>query len=173
MSIFFIADTHFNHQNIIDYENRPFTDVAEMNQQLIINWNKVVKPQDEIFVLGDFSFSGQDFITSVCRQLNGAKYLVQGNHDRRQPAYYRDCGFKDSFKYPIIYKDYFMLSHSPLYVNTNMPYANIYGHVHGSPIYKDYTVNSFCVSVERINYTPISFEVMTEKMNSLNNTEGN
>jgi calcineurin-like phosphoesterase family protein len=39
-----------------------------------------------------------------------------------------------------------------------MPYANIFGHVHGNPAYKDYSSQSFCVSVERINYTPILFE---------------
>jgi calcineurin-like phosphoesterase family protein len=39
-----------------------------------------------------------------------------------------------------------------------MPYANIFGHVHANPIYKDFSPQSFCVSVERINYTPISFE---------------
>ena len=40
----------------------------------------------------------------------------------------------------------------------NMPYANIFGHVHANPIYKDFSEQSFCVSVERINYTPVSFD---------------
>lgn len=43
-------------------------------------------------------------------------------------------------------------------MNRNMPYANLFGHVHDSPIIKTCSGYHYCVSVERINYTPISFE---------------
>ena len=45
-----------------------------------------------------------------------------------------------------------------------MPYANIFGHVHNSPIYKTYSKQHYCVSVERINYMPISFEEIFHKI---------
>lgn len=45
-----------------------------------------------------------------------------------------------------------------------MPYANLFGHVHNNPIIKDYSSQHFCVSAERINYTPISFEDITKKI---------
>ena len=48
-----------------------------------------------------------------------------------------------------------MLSHEPLYICGSMPYANLYGHVHSSPTYRSVSSQSACVSVERINYTPI------------------
>ncbi len=60
-------------------------------------------------------------------------------------------------QYPVIYNEWFILSHEPVYINSNMPYANIYGHVHSNPSYADYSAQSFCVSAERINYTPIEF----------------
>ena len=57
-----------------------------------------------------------------------------------------------------------MLSHEPLYINSNMPYANFYGHVHANPSYKDASKQSVCVSVERIAYTPANFMTLREKM---------
>ena len=59
---------------------------------------------------------------------------------------------------PVIIDGFWILSHEPLYVNSNMPYANIFGHVHDSPIIKDFSNQHFCVSCERINYAPINFD---------------
>ena len=51
-----------------------------------------------------------------------------------------------------------------MYINDNMPYANIYGHVHGNEMYKDYSPKSFCASVEQIDYTPVEFEKIKQKV---------
>lgn len=154
--IYFIADTHFSEGNIIWYENRPFADVAEMDQKLLSLWNGIVKKDDEVYVLGDFGAEGKE--ESILNQLNGKKFLIKGNHDVRSNKYYRDAGFEEVYDHPIIIKDFWILSHEPLYVNRNMPYANLFGHVHDSPIIKTYSKQHYCVSVERINYRPISFE---------------
>ena len=45
-----------------------------------------------------------------------------------------------------------------------MPYANIFGHVHGSQLYKDYSEQSYCVSVERTDYRPVPFDEIVEKV---------
>lgn len=50
--IYFIADTHFNHRNIIEYCNRPFKDTNEMNEYIIQKWNSVVKEEGKINVFG-------------------------------------------------------------------------------------------------------------------------
>lgn len=153
--IYFIADTHFGEENIRLYENRPFANITEMDNALKKHWNNRVSQRDDIYVLGDFGAAGQEKV--LLAQLNGRKFLVKGNHDVQSNQYYRDCGFVEVYDYPIIIKDFWILSHAPLYVNTNMPYANLFGHVHNSPITKTYSSQHYCVSVERIQYTPISF----------------
>ena len=62
------------------------------------------------------------------------------------------------FDFPVIFEGFFILSHELMYVNRNMPYANLFGHVHGSPLVKDFSSQHVCVSVERINYTPVPLE---------------
>ena len=170
--VFFIADTHFGHREVINFENRPFKSVKEMDEILIQNWNKTVSENDEIFMLGDFAFGEKEEIEKYILALNGYKTLVMGNHDRVYPlSWWAKAGFHEVIKYPVIYREWFMLSHEPLYINKNMPYANIFGHVHGNPLYTDVSGQSFCVSAERTGYTPLDFEEILKKMKNTDNTE--
>ena len=72
---------------------------------------------------------------------------------------------------PVLYKNFWILSHDAIYVNRNMPYANLFGHVHNNPIIKDYSSQHFCISVERISYTPISFEEIVKKVKEVSENE--
>lgn len=162
MSIFFIADTHFSEDNIRKYENRPFTDITEMNEFMLGEWNKTVNNEDLVYVLGDFGANNHE--SSILKQLNGIKYLIKGNHDIQSNEFYRNAGFREVYDCPIILDNFWILSHEPLYVNENMPYANIFGHVHNSPMIKTYSSQHYCVSVERINYSPISFLEIMDKI---------
>lgn len=157
-NIFFIADTHFGHEAMIRFENRPFKDLKDMEEQLVKNWNETVDDGDEVYMLGDFAFGDKAEVSRLCNRLNGKKTLVLGNHDTQTPKWYRSCGFDEASVWPIIIGGFWILSHEPLYINENMPYANIYGHVHGNPTYKDCCSQSICVCVERIGYRPIAFD---------------
>ena len=67
------ADFHFGHKNIIKYCKRPFTNVTEMDETLIKNWNSVVKPEDEIHVVGDVAFCcTMDYALGIMKRLNGS-----------------------------------------------------------------------------------------------------
>ena len=155
---FFIADPHFGDDRIRRYENRPFQTVEEMDCELVCRWNAVVTESDTVFVLGDFGADGYE--ANLLSKLNGHKFLVKGNHDIKSNDGYGKAGFDEVYDHPIVFEGFWILSHDALYVNANMPYANIFGHVHNSPIIKDYSKQHFCVSVERIDYTPISFETI-------------
>ena len=157
-STFFIADPHFGDERIRRYENRPFQTVEEMDCELIRRWNAVVTESDTVFVLGDFGADGYE--SEILTQLNGRKLLCKGIHVSKSTTDYRIAGFEEVYDHPIIIEGFWILSHDALYVNSNMPYANIFGHVHNSPIIKDYSKQHFCVSVERIDYTPITFDAI-------------
>lgn len=164
MKIFFIADTHFGDRNIIRYENRPFSNIRDMDDILINNWNNIVSEEDRVFLAGDFSAYGFEKSRTICHQLNGEKFLVMGNHDSQNEQYYYECGFSGVSRYPIIYENFWIISHEPLYINRNMPYADIFGHVHANPIYADFSEQSFCVSAERINYTPVELSEIKRRI---------
>ena len=155
MERYFIADPHFGDERIRRYENRPFTDTHHMDSAMIRLWNETVTPQDQVYVLGDFGADGQE--AQILSQLNGTKFLVKGNHDTASNAHYRQAGFAEVYDHPIILEGFWILSHDPLYVNTNMPYANLFGHVHANPIFQTYSSQHYCVSAERIHYKPIAF----------------
>lgn len=163
--VFFIADLHFGDEGIIRYENRPFASVEEMDGQLTARWNQTVSKEDTVFVLGDFSCYGEEKDRELLSALAGRKILVMGNHDRhRSSEDWRGLGFAECMEWPIVYRDFYILSHEPVYLNRNMPYANLYGHVHNNPSYRTVSGQSFCVSAERIGFMPVSFEEIWERM---------
>lgn len=81
-NLFFTSDLHFGHRNVINFCNRPFTDIKDMSEKLIENWNAVVTNNDIVFVLGDtFWFNDSRTIKKVLEQLNGKEiYILPGNH---------------------------------------------------------------------------------------------
>jgi len=159
-STFMISDMHFGHKNIMLYENRPFSNVEEMNNLIMQNWNKTVGKNDKVFVLGDVSFYNKEKTAQIIKNLNGCKTLILGNHDEeRSVTWWRETGFDEIYRYPIVFEKFYILSHEPLYLSRNMPYANIHGHIHHLK-YDD--KQFFNVSVECIEYTPVNFEQIKE-----------
>lgn len=81
--IWFTADTHFGHESIIRYCERPYKTVEEMDLALIDNWNKRVKEEDDVYVLGDFTLKKKiSDVTWYINRLNGMKLFIPGCHDR-------------------------------------------------------------------------------------------
>lgn len=133
-----------------------------MNKTLINNWNSVVKNSDRVFMLGDFCICGKDKIIEIGQQLNGRKTLILGNHESASLKTYYEAGFEMVSKYPIIIEDKFILSHHPRRITSDDLYL-IYGHIHDKPL-KEEIKNAFCVSVEKINYIPISLDEIKKKL---------
>lgn len=81
-NIFFTSDTHIGHVNIIKYCSRPFGNVEDMREGLIERWNSVVKKEDIVYHLGDFSLQPRH-VEGVLSRLNRRElHLYLGNHDK-------------------------------------------------------------------------------------------
>lgn len=160
--IFLISDSHFGHKNIIKYCNRPFDNVEDMNSTLIKNWNSVVDNEDYVYHLGDFGLGTKNELIAIGNKLNGHKILVMGNHDHMSKTAYKECGFDKVEKGPLRLrfdgdKIVYLLSHYPI-SNLEDNECNIFGHIHNQHNHLVQPPKTYCVSVERINYTPIEFE---------------
>lgn len=82
---FYIADTHFGHQNVLKYDARPFADLEEMEAALVENWNRAVADTDTVYILGDFIWGkDQSKWLELTGRLRGKKVLLWGNHDLGQ-----------------------------------------------------------------------------------------
>ena len=80
---FYIADNHFHHSRINDaMDKRGFESLEVMHDYMINQWNSVVRKNDEVVILGDFSLGKGEETNKILRQLNGKKYLVAGGHDK-------------------------------------------------------------------------------------------
>ena len=84
MTVFFISDTHFGHQNILRLSKRPFRTIAEHDEALVAHWNATVGHEDVVYHLGDFAYGldeDADRLNWLFSRLQGRKHLVLGNHD--------------------------------------------------------------------------------------------
>lgn len=79
---YFTSDLHFGHENVLRLCNRPFSCVEEMDEHLIQEWNKLVHRNDEVYILGDFSFRAEKPPEYYLDRLKGEKHLIIGNHDK-------------------------------------------------------------------------------------------
>lgn len=166
---FFTADTHFGHSNIIKYCNRPFKDSQEMDEALIANWNSKVKPEDEVYHLGDFAFGTPEFAWKIRRRLNGKIYLIRGNHEK--PALSAQALFNNVFEWTKdvhtvrIGNQEIFLSHYAhrVWNKSHRGTYHLFGHSHGT--LKDLADSlSFDVGVDCQNYFPLSFDEVIDKM---------
>lgn len=170
MNTWFTSDPHYFHKNVIEYCNRPFSSVEEMNEALIENYNSVVKPEDMVYILGDVIFGGTEKANSILSRLNGEKHLIIGNHDARNKGERKwlNLGFK-SAKWNDRF-DKFLLSHFP-YKNQE-PDARtfkdqledkgdwlLHGHVHGLWKQKGRMIN---VGVDVWDFKPVHYDTLLQ-----------
>jgi len=176
MEIFFTSDTHFCHDKKFLYEPRGFKNIDEMNETLIENWNKVVKPNDIVYHLGDTMLNDNEKGIECFKRLNGQIFIIWGNHDteNRNNQLFEACIHKlygGWYAFIIKYeKIRFYLSHYPTLTSYyddkhfNKHLINLHGHTHQKTNWID-PRNPFVyhIGVDSHNYTPVHIdEVITD-----------
>ncbi|MBO4333404.1 MAG: metallophosphoesterase [Paludibacteraceae bacterium] len=177
-NVFFTSDTHFGHQNILQYAQRPFKTIKEMDETLIANWNQTVPDNATVYHLGDFCFGDAENVARIVEQLNGNIVLIKGNHDRnidqRCIHLFQEVYDQHSL---LIEGQRILLNHYPIlcYAGTyssSKPTWQLFGHLHlkagGSGA--DFNRVSVCfpyqydVGVDLNNYAPISWQQLRERI---------
>ncbi len=150
-----ISDTHFFHENIGRYCNRP-----ENWQELIIkNLNDLISPDELVLHLGDFSFGKRSNFDLLTEQLHGKIILIRGNHDRLSRIRYESRGVtivNEPIYVKLDEKAKIIFSHWPV-VPLDDGLINIHGHIHNSPPPPEGSVlgpNHINMSVEVRDYRP-------------------
>jgi len=85
-NLYFTSDWHIGHDNVLEFDNRPFRDMDHMCSVLVNNYNSIVGPTKTCYFLGDMGFYKSTLIKEIVSQLNGTKVLILGNHDKNRIA---------------------------------------------------------------------------------------
>lgn len=168
--IWFISDTHFFHDNIIQYCGRPFANSDLMNECIRDNWNSNVKPNDKVYHLGDVACgckSEKEFVTFMF-SLNGHKRLIPGNHDDwiLNSDYARKPFEKIKYWFGFSNKETaFTAFHIPLPIeHLRDGEFQLHGHIHNALKADPRYIN---VCVEHIGYTPIHIDTIRSMIKSI------
>lgn len=181
-NIFFTSDAHFSHANVIKYDKRPFSNIREMDEAIIDNWNDKVKPSDTVFYLGDFSFDRDiERTKDIAKELNGTIHFILGNHDddrviRKLGVFetvsdYVNLSVKDSSTQRG-YQD-IMMFHYPILSWDKAHHGawHLHGHCHGSlmksPEYEwYYNKKVLDIGLNMMDYEPISYKDLKKIMDT-------
>lgn len=167
--IFFISDTHFFHDRIIEFSKRPFINSKEMNEKIIENWNNIVGQYDDVYHIGDVALGNtpDDLLTSLVKELNGQIKLIPGNHDTlRRIAIYEQAGWEILPPLVHLKKLHTTLCHFPMqsWYHSHHGEFQLHGHVHGALEEQNMGLRRKDVGVDCNNFTPIPFEVIKEEL---------
>lgn len=171
--IWFTSDTHYMHENVIEYSARPFENLEEMTETMIERWNACVKKGDTVYHLGDFALSWgrkhAEPIDQILSRLNGQKWLIKGNHDRKEVTENKRWHMvKDYHEIKVdvgeVHKQHIVMSHYSMrtWNQSHRSAWMLHGHSHGS--LSDIGGKTLDVGVDCWDYWPVSFDLLRDMM---------
>jgi len=162
------ADYHFG-EDRMELMGRPFSSSAEMIDYIINQHNAIVKPEDEVIVVGDVCYQKKPDMIPYVSRMNGNKTLIRGNHDR----VIDNSTFCQFFKTIIDEGDGIVMAVKdvpiPCYI-THYPSEgkedmfNLVGHIHAA---WKYQLNMFNVGVDVNHFRPVNIDKIPFHFNAI------
>ena len=169
--IYLTSDLHLYHKSFI-YEPRGFHSAEEMNAAIEKNWNERITDDDDVYILGDLIFKGEnnslDDAMAIVRRLKGKKHLILGNHDgsMKIELYRKESSIVEieGAKY-LWYKGHqYYLSHFPS-ITVDMEVekpkdwiVNFFGHTHKKEKFYNGLPFMYNVSLDAHDNRPVSID---------------
>lgn len=171
--IWFTSDLHLFHDRQFVWGPRGFNSIYEMNEAIVKNWNEVVQPEDDVYVLGDLMLNNNEAALSLIKQLKGQIHVVRGNHDTdTRMELYNNC-------YNIVeitegqflnIKGYhFYLNHFPTFTSNlekgadlKVHLINLFGHTHQKEKFYNQIPFMYNVALDAHDNKLVSFEEIIE-----------
>lgn len=162
--------SHIGHDKDFLFRPRGFSSVEEHDITILENCNEIVKPEDELWILGDLAMNPQNekewdmiFHSINCKNV----HYIQGNHDTdyKMDKYDLEYGFifeglANVLKYSKKY--HFYLSHYPTITGNfdyyKHPVWNLSGHTHQKNKFYDNYQCVYNVALDAHNCYPVSIE---------------
>jgi len=176
MAIYFTSDTHFRHKNILEFTDRPYPSIEEMENDIIKNWNKVIHKTDTVYLLGDFCFGSYTDWIEVLNQLRGNIILIKGNHDKTKiiNKVYKDGylqGLHNVGELLTVDKFALNLTHYPMFIGNRTRNYSIHGHIQQSDMINQINIgvdSPFSKRLDKLFGTPISLEELMIELKEIN-----
>ena len=164
--IYYTADPHYGHANVIKHAKRPFADVHAMDAAMIAATQAVVTAKDDLWIVGDFAWS-EEAGRRAFAQLPGRKHFIQGNHDR---PWVRKLGWASFHDRDIVeVRDngtVFVLCHYPLITWNKIRHGviHLFGHVHNNWEGNSKAIN---VGVDQWGFAPTTKDAILGRLPTL------
>lgn len=163
-NIWFLGDLHLGHTNILTFQDaqhdrtRPFDTIEEHDATIEENWNKDIKTEDYVYVVGDIAFDKEKFQKQFPR-LNGSKRLIIGNHDDIKK--FDMTGYFKKINLWRVFREYdFTVTHIPMHMDFCKTTFNVHGHIHQNISPDPRHIN---VSLEQTGFKPVHLdEIISE-----------
>lgn len=192
-NIWMWSDLHLGHENMYKFLNedgtklRNWETMEEAEEYMVQEYNKLVKPQDTVYFLGDISSKNTVADKFFKNIVKSRRVLICGNHDNRLGAKFWLKHFDDLRGcYNLSQSEdrtNYLLTHIPVHSDSKGKFKRcIHGHIHSQqvrkkfPIVDEYGYPSTAseldpwyknVSVEVIGYRPLNFDEIVEETNEL------
>lgn len=172
--IWLSSDLHLGHDREFIWKARGFNSSIEMTQTIINKWNALIRPEDDVYILGDVMLGDNKMGMAAVAELNGRLHLIRGNHDTDvRISLFKDCAqFVEicDAKYLRYKKYHFYLTHYPCLTGnlekeslTQMT-LNLSGHTHSKDKFFYDLPYIYNVAMDAHDCWPVDLDEIIEDM---------